>query len=59
MVNNEKLENVPEFCHQGNMLSAGGGCKLAAGLVQFRQLLPLLTIRKLPLLIEVGCIEDA
>ena len=59
LVNNERLENVPELYHQGNMLSAGVGCELAAGLVQFRQLLPFLTFRNLPLLTEVGCIEDA
>ena len=34
MVNDEKLENVPEFCHLGNMLSAGVGCELAASLGQ-------------------------
>ena len=28
-VGNEKLEVVPEFCYLGDMLSAGGGCKLA------------------------------
>ena len=27
---NEKLEVVPEFCYLGDMLSAGGGCELAA-----------------------------
>ena len=27
---NEKLEVVPEFCYLGDMLSAGGGCVLAA-----------------------------
>ena len=55
-VGNEKLEVVPEFCYLGDMLSAGGGCELAAitrckcvwG--KFRQLLPLLTNRHLPLL---------
>ena len=29
-VGNEKLEVVPEFCYLGDMLSAGGGCELAA-----------------------------
>ena len=29
-VGNEKLEVVPEFCYPGDMLSAGGGCELAA-----------------------------
>ena len=55
-VGNEKLEVVPEFCYLGDMLSAGGGYELAAitrckcvwG--KFRQLLPLLTNRHLPLL---------
>ena len=55
-VGNEKLEFVSEFCYLGDMLSAGGGCKLAAitcckcawGKIQ--QLLPLLTYRQVPLL---------
>ena len=53
---NEKLEVVPEFCYLGDMLSAGGGCELAAitrckcAWGKFRQLLPLLTNRHLPLL---------
>ena len=46
-VGNEKVEAVPEFCYLGDMLSAGGGCELAA---ITRQLLPLLTNRHLPLL---------
>ena len=51
-----KLEAVPEFCYLGNMISAGGGCELAAvtrckyAWGKFRQLLPLLTNRNLPLL---------
>ena len=55
-VGNEKLEVVPEFCYLGDMLSAGGGCDLAAitrckcAWGKFRQLLPLLTNRHLPLL---------
>ena len=55
-VGNEKLEVVPEFCYLGDMLSAGGGCELAAitrckcAWGKFRQLLPLLTNRHLPLL---------
>ena len=55
-VDDEKLEAVPEFCYLGDMLSAGGGCELAAvtrckcALGKFRQLLPLLTNRNLPLL---------
>ena len=50
-VGNEKLEVVPEFCYLGDMLSAGGGCELAAitrckcAWGKFRQLLPLLTNR--------------
>ena len=54
-VGNEKLD-VPEFCYLGDMLSAGGGCELAAitcckcAWGKFRQLLPLLTNRHLPLL---------
>ena len=52
----EKLEVVPEFCYLGDMLSAGGGCGLAAitrckcAWGKFRQLLPLLTNRQVPLL---------
>ena len=55
-VGNEKLEVVPEFCFLGDMLSAGGGCELAAitrckcAWGKFRQLLPLLTNRQVPLL---------
>ena len=55
-VGNEKLEVVPEFCYLGDMLSAGGGCELAAitrckcAWGKFRQLLPLLTNCHLPLL---------
>ena len=55
-VDDEKVEAVPEFCYLGDMLSAGGGCELAAvtrcksAWGKFRQLLPLLTNRNLPLL---------
>ena len=55
-VGNEKLEVVPEFYYLGDMLSAGGGCELAAitrckcAWGKFRQLLPLLTNRQVPLL---------
>ena len=55
-VGNEKLQVVPEFCYLGDMLSAGGGCELAAitrskcAWGKFRQLLPLLSNRHLPLL---------
>ena len=54
-VDDEKLEAVPEFCYLGDMLSAGGGCELAAvtrckcAWGKFRQLLPLLTNRNVPL----------
>ena len=55
-VDDEKLEAVPEFCYLGDMLSASGGCELAAvtrckcAWGKFRQLLPLHTNRNLPLL---------
>ena len=55
-VGNEKLEVVPEFCYLRDILSAGGGCELAAitrckcAWGKFRQLLPLLTNRQMPLL---------
>ena len=55
-VGNEKLIVVPEFCYLGDMLSAGGGCELAAitrckcTWGKFRQLLPLLTNCQVPLL---------
>ena len=51
-----ELEVVPEFCCLGDVLSAGGGCGLAAvarcgcAWGRFRQLLPLLTNRQVPLL---------
>ena len=55
-VDEEKHEAVPKFCYLGDMLSVGGGCQIAA-ITQcecvwgkFRQLLPLLTNRNLPLL---------
>ena len=54
--NSSTLEVVPMFCYLGDMLSAGGGCELAAitcckcAWGKFRQLLPLLTKRHLPLL---------
>ena len=55
-VDDETVEAVPEFCYLGDVLSAGGGCELAAvtrcksAWGKFRQLLPLLTNRNLPLL---------
>ena len=54
-VDEEKLEAVPEFCYLGDMISAGGGCELAAvtrckcAWGKFRQLLPLLTNCNVPL----------
>ena len=51
-VGNKKLEVVPEFFFLGDMLSAGGGCELAAitrckcAWGKFHQLLPLLTNRQ-------------
>lgn len=54
-VGEERLEVVSEFCYLGDMLSAGGGCELATSTRckvawgKFRQLLPLLTNRHLPL----------
>ena len=54
LVDDEKVEAVPEFCFLGDMLSAGGGCELAADTHcksakgKFRQLLPLHTNRNLP-----------
>ena len=29
LVDDKKVEAVPEFCYLGDMLSAGGGCELA------------------------------
>ena len=58
-VDYEKLEAVPEYCYLRDMLSAGGGCELAAitrckcALGKFRQLLPVL-INLWP---EAGCIQ--
>ena len=55
-VGNGKLEVVPEFCYLGDMLSAGGGCELAAiprcrcAWAKFLHLLPLLTNHQVPLL---------
>ena len=55
-VGNEKLEVVLMFCYLGDMLSAGGGCELAAitrckcAWDKFCQLLPLLPSRHLSLL---------
>ena len=55
-VGNEKLEVVPKFCYLKDMLPAGGSCELAAitrcncACGKFRQLLPLLTNRQVPLL---------
>ena len=54
-VDGEKLEVVAQFCYLGDMLSSGGGCDLAATVRcktawgKFRELLPILTNRHLPL----------
>ena len=54
-VGDEKLEAAPEFCNFGDMLSAGGGCELAAvtrckcAWRKFRKMLPHLTNRSLSL----------
>ena len=51
-VEKEKLEAVSEFCYLGDMLSAVGGCELAAANVIKALLLPappLLNNRSLPL----------
>ena len=55
-IGNEKVEIVPEFSYLGDMLTAGGGCELAAitrckcAWGKFGQLLPLLTNCQVPLL---------
>ena len=55
-----ELEVVPGFCCLGGVLSAGGGCGLAAvarckcAWGKFRQLLPLLANRQVPLLARGG-----
>ena len=54
-VDDEKQEAGQEFCYLGDMLSAGGGCELAAvtsckcAWNKFCQLLPFLTNFNLPL----------
>ena len=62
-VDDEKLEAVPEFCYLGDMLSAGGGCELAA--VTTANVLgassancsPFSQTAMCPLLPEAGCIQ--
>ena len=50
----DKLDVVPDFCYLGDMISASGGCDLAAitrckcAWGKFRQLLPLLANRHIP-----------
>ena len=64
MVDDETLEAVPEFCYLGDMLSAGGGCELAAvtrckcAWGKFRQLFPFSQTAMCPLLPEAGCIQQ-
>ena len=54
-VGEHKLEVVSEFCYLGDMLSSGGDCELAATVRcrtawgKFRELLPILTNKHLPL----------
>ena len=60
----EKLEAVSEFCYLGDMLSAGGGCELAAvtrcrcAWGKFRQLRPLLTNRNVPGRVYSTCVRS-
>ena len=55
-INDEMLKAVPELCYLGDMLSAGGGCKLAVVTLskcswkKFCQLLPLPIKCNLPVL---------
>ena len=56
MVDNDSLEVVDSFCYLGDMLSAGGGCELSSTVrvksawKKFRELLPVLTSRSIPLI---------
>ena len=63
-VEKEQLEAVSEFCYLGDMLSAGGGCELAAvtpckcDTGKFCYLpLPFSPTAVCPLRPEVGCIQ--
>ena len=55
LVGDEELDVVDNFCYLGDTISAGGGCESAAiarcrsAWAKFRQLLPVLTARSLPL----------
>jgi len=55
-VDNDSLEVVDSFCYLGDMLSAGGGCELSSTVrvksawKKFRELLPVLTSRSIPLI---------
>ena len=64
-VEKEKLEAVSEFCYIGDMLSAGGGCELAAvtpckcDTGKFCYLsIPFSPTAVCPLRKEVGCIQN-
>ena len=52
----DKLEVVADFCYLGDVISAGGGCELATitrckiAWRKFRELIPILTNRHLPLI---------
>ena len=64
-VEKEKLEAVSEFCYLGDILSAGGGCQLAAVTPckcdkgKFCYLpFPFSPTAVCPLRTDVGCIQD-
>ena len=55
LLGNRKLEEVTEFCYLGDTINSGGGNDIAAirrvrsGWNKFRELLPLLTLKEMPL----------